>query len=103
MTMVERIQAKLKNALAPSVLEIFDESRLHNVPKGAETHFKVVVVAEAFDGLGRVDRQRLVYGALEEEMKRGVHALTIVSKSPSEWALAETVPDSPPCLGGSKR
>jgi stress-induced morphogen len=103
MRMADRIEAKLKNAFSPSVLEVIDESRMHNVPKDAETHFKVVVVAQAFDGVSRVDRQRLVYGALADEMKGGVHALSIISKSPAEWEKEAAVPDSPQCLGGSKR
>lgn len=96
----DRIESKLREALAPEVLEIENESGNHNVPKGSETHFKVVVVSRAFDGLTRVARQQLVYGALADELKSGLHALTIVSKSPGEWAKDASVPASPPCLGG---
>ena len=97
-----RIETALRDALSPEVLEIHDESGNHNVPKGSETHFKVVVVARAFDGLSRVERHQLVYRALEGELRAGLHALSIVAKAPAEWARDASVPASPPCLGGSK-
>ena len=98
----ERIETQLRAALSPDVLEVENESKNHNVPKGSETHFKVVVVSRAFAGLTRVARHQLVYQALADEMKKGLHALSIVSKSPDEWAKDAAVPASPPCLGGSK-
>jgi stress-induced morphogen len=102
-TREQRIQQKLSSALSPSVLDVQNESSMHNVPKGSETHFKVVVVSPAFEGLARVRRHQLIYDALADEMKSGLHALTITSKTPSEWAADSVVPASPECLGGSKR
>jgi BolA protein len=101
---LERIEEHLTRALSPEVLRVEDESHMHSVPKGAETHFKVVVVAGAFAGLSRVERHRLVNAALEPELKSGLHALTITSRTPDEWKTAEgSKPlESPPCLGGSK-
>lgn len=96
------ITEKLTAALHPDVLVVEDESGNHSVPKGAETHFKVVVVAGAFDGLSAVKRHQLVYGALAGELASGLHALAIVAKTPAEWARDTAVPASPPCLGGSK-
>ena len=101
--MMERIREKLRDNLAPSMLDVIDESRMHNVPKDAETHFKVVIVSPAFDGIGRVERHQMVYRTLKDELAQGVHALSIVSKSPSEWEQEASIPASPPCLGGSKR
>ena len=49
-----------------------------------------------------VERHRLVYDALADEMKSGVHALTITSRTPAEWQKNASSPASPPCLGGSK-
>jgi len=105
MSVKERIEEKLLAALAPTVLDVVNESGMHNVPKGSETHFKVVVVSPAFEGLSRVARHQLVYRALAEEMqaKPGVHALAIVSKTPAEWGDTPEVPASPPCLGGEAR
>ena len=84
------------------MLEVINESGMHAVPKGSETHFKVVVVSSAFEGLTRVARQRLVYAALDEELRSGVHALTVTSKTPAEWQASPEVPASPPCAGARK-
>jgi len=100
-TVRERIEAKLKETLDPSHLEVINESHMHNVPKGSETHFKVVVVSPRFDGVSAVKRHQLVYGALAEEMKSGVHALAITSRSPAEWAASPEANASPKCMGGS--
>jgi BolA protein len=97
----ERIETKLKELLAPSHLEVINESHMHNVPAGSETHFKVVVVSPRFDGMSAVKRHQLVYGALTDEMKGGVHALAITSRSPAEWAASPEANASPKCLGGS--
>jgi BolA protein len=98
----QRIEQKLSSSLTPSVLEVINESSMHSVPVGSETHFKVVIVSQAFEGKALVERHRLVYGALGEEMKSGIHALAITSRTPSEWEKTSEVAKSPPCLGGSK-
>jgi stress-induced morphogen len=97
-----RIEQKLHERLSPSVLEVINESSMHSVPPGSETHFKVVVVSAAFEGKALVERHRLVYEALGDEMRAGVHALTITSRTPAEWQTNGAVAASPPCLGGSK-
>jgi stress-induced morphogen len=96
-----RIETKLKEVLEPTHLEVINESHMHSVPKGSETHFKVVIVSARFDGVPSVKRHQLVYGALGDEMKSGVHALAITSRSPSEWAASQEANASPKCLGGS--
>lgn len=100
MIIQRRIESKLNEALAPSYLEVINESFMHSVPKGSETHFRVVVVSSRFEGMPAVKRHQLVYGALAEEMKGGVHALAITSRSPSEWASSPEANASPKCLGG---
>jgi stress-induced morphogen len=97
-----RIEQKLNERLAPSVLEVINESGMHGVPRGSETHFKVIVVSHAFEGKSPVERHRLVYDALDQELRAGVHALAISSRTPDEWARNGSVAASPPCLGGSK-
>jgi BolA family transcriptional regulator, general stress-responsive regulator len=96
------IERKLRENFSPSVLEVINESSMHSVPPGSETHFKVVVVSDAFEGKLLVERHRLVYDALADEMKNGLHALTITSRTPAEWQKNASAPTSPPCLGGSK-
>src|ERR1035441_2163610 len=104
MTVQMRIEEKLRAALSPSVLDVVNESSSHSVPKGSETHFKEVIVSSAFEGKLPLARHRLVYGVLDDEMaqKPGVHALSIIAKTPEEWARDEAVRESPECHGGSK-
>lgn len=74
---------------------------MHNVPKNSETHFKVVVVAEEFETTkAPLQRHRRVNGILAEELEGPVHALSIVAKSPSQWAKSNAVSPSPTCRGG---
>lgn len=102
MSIQTRIEDKLRSSLSPTVLEVTNESHMHNVPRGSETHFKVVIVSAEFEGKPLVSRHRLVYDALSEEMRGGVHALAITSKSPAEWEDSPVALKSPPCMGGSK-
>lgn len=97
------IEAKLRDALSPAHLEVLNESHMHSVPKGAETHFKVVVVSDRFDGLSPVKRHQLVYAALGDElrMKKGIHALAITSRTPAEWGARPEANVSPKCMGGN--
>lgn len=85
-----RIRAKLEAALAPSVLEIRDDSHRHAGHAGArpegETHFAVTIVAAAFAGQGRIARQRMVHAALAEELRARVHALQLRTLAPGEDA-----------------
>jgi len=88
MNIAERINIKLTEALTPAVLEVVDESAKHKGHggwrEGGETHFHVTVVADAFEGKSRVDRQRMVYALLADEMAERVHALALTTKAPSE-------------------
>ncbi len=88
MKIIRKIESKLQAALAPQSLEVIDESHLHAGHVGArpegETHFRVHVVSTAFAGLGRVERQRMVYAALAEELAGPVHALSIRAQTPDE-------------------
>jgi BolA protein len=102
-TRQETISRKLSAALAPVHLDVVNESSMHSVPPGSETHFKVIVVSPLFEGLGPVDRHRRVHAALGEEFAAGLHALAIRALTPSQWAAEGGAPfASPPCLGGSK-
>jgi BolA protein len=79
----------LRQALEPQHLEIHDESRKHAGHAGAADgrgHFNVVVVSERFANCSRVARHRLLYSALEDEMRDAIHALAIQAFTPEEWA-----------------
>jgi BolA protein len=94
---------KIAAALAPAHLEVRNESGMHNVPPGAESHFKVVVVSAAFAGQPPVVRHRLVNTAVRDELRDRVHALSISAFTPEEWReRGGSVRESPECRGGSK-
>jgi BolA protein len=100
----ETIQQKLQQAFAPIHLEVVNESYMHNVPEGSESHFKVVVVSDAFAGEKLITRHRRVNQVLSEELAGGIHALALHTMTPDDWFnRGGTVADSPPCLGGSKQ
>jgi BolA protein len=99
-----RIEQALSESLTPMHLEVTDESHMHNVPEGAESHFKVLVVSDAFAGEKRIGRHRRVNALLREELDAGMHALAIHAWTPDEWFEkgGGAAPASPQCLGGSK-
>ena len=84
----DAIAAKLTTVFAPTRLEIVDDSDRHHGhagrPEGGESHFNLLIEAQAFAGKGRVARQRLIFQALADEMAGPVHALSIVAKAPGE-------------------
>jgi BolA protein len=86
--MAERIANKLEQALTPEHLKVIDESHQHQGHggwrEGGETHFRVEIVSTAFAGKSRLDRHRLVNGALAQELAERVHALAIVARAPNE-------------------
>eukprot|EP01083_Nonionella_stella_P053243 140913_1 len=104
------ITSKLSSSLSPSFLNVANESHMHNVPKNSETHFKVIVVSQEFDGVpSLVKRHRMINTILAEELEGPVHALSIVAKSPKQWEkMAEkydgeeniVISPSPNCKGG---
>jgi len=98
------IEAKLRDGLAPAHLQVINESHMHSVPPGSETHFKVVVVSDRFAGMPRVRRHQTVNGLLAAELAAGLHALSLSTLTPAEWQARDgAVLASPPCHGGSKR
>jgi BolA protein len=99
----QQIEQKLRERFAPLHLEVANESHMHDVPEGSESHFRVVLVSEAFDGRPLIQRHREVNAALAEELRGQVHALALHTMTPEEWfARGGAAPESPPCLGGGK-
>jgi len=98
-----RIEAAVRGAFNPLHLEVVDESHMHSVPEGAESHFKVLLVTEQFAGQNLVARHRAVNAVLRPEFAAGLHALALHTWTPDEWfEKGGSAPKSPPCLGGSK-
>lgn len=76
------LEARLREVLAPSALQVIDESAAHAGHAGANglgygTHFRVRIAAPVFEGLSRVAQHRLVYDALSAFTEAGLHALAI--------------------------
>lgn len=94
------MERKLKDGIDIRHLEVVNESSQHNVPPGSESHFKVVIVSPQFEGKNLVQRHRLVYGLLSEELAGGVHALALHTYSEQDWQQQGGAPDSPDCRGG---
>ncbi|MBY0293530.1 MAG: BolA family transcriptional regulator [Alphaproteobacteria bacterium] len=88
MTLKTRIEEKLRQTFSPLYLRVEDDSYQHvghkNYKPGAESHFSVRLVSDAFSGIPRVQRHQKIYACLEDEIKNGVHALSLQTLSPEE-------------------
>ncbi|MBM94657.1 MAG: transcriptional regulator [Oceanospirillaceae bacterium] len=91
-----QIREKLVSLNAAHV-EIINESHMHAGP-ATDSHFKLILVSEAFEGRRAVQRHQQVYGLLKQELDGPVHALALHLYTPAEWQEAE-VPASPSCQG----
>lgn len=102
MTIHSIIEQKLEQTFTPEFLEVINESYMHNVPEGSESHFKVTIVSPEFEGQRLIGRHRMVNKALADELQ-SIHALAIHTLTPNEYfEKAGKVADSPECLGGGK-
>ena len=88
MTMAATIEDKLTAALSPERLEVEDQSHQHaghaGAREGGESHFAVIIVADIFQGMSRLARQRLVNETLQGELAGAIHALSIRAITPDE-------------------
>ena len=84
----ERIEQKILEALAASHVEVIDESWKHAGHAGAAAgggHFILCVASDRFEGVSLLDRNRMVFQILEQELKGAIHALTVKAMTPKEW------------------
>jgi BolA protein len=104
MRMQEQITQALQAGFSPLHLEVEDESHNHSVPEDNQSHFKVTLVSEQFQGKPLIARHRAVNAILNErEIMQRIHALALHTMTPDEWfAKGGLAPESPPCLGGGK-
>ena len=103
MTIQTQIEQKLQNAMQPDFLEVLNESHMHNVAPGSESHFKVTLVSSQFNGKMLIARHRLINGILAEELNGKIHALALHTLTPDEYfERAGKVAESPLCMGGGK-
>ena len=97
------IERKIRDALGPMHLEVIDESHQHNVPEGSESHFKLVVVSDQFQGEPLINRHRRINLLLKQELETGLHALSLHTMTPEEWyRKGGEIPATPECMGGAK-
>lgn len=87
----QEIEAKLRETFAPRFLKIEDDSAKHAGHVGARSsgggHFKIEIVASAFEGKGLMEQHRLVYAALAGWMGKEIHALALKTGSPSQASI----------------
>ncbi|NCA68860.1 MAG: BolA family transcriptional regulator [Sphingobacteriia bacterium] len=103
MSRKDRITDILTRTFQPMHLEVLDESHMHAVAPGAESHFRVLVVSESFVDTGLLARHRLVNRVLDPELGAGLHALALHTWTPEEWFIkGGQAPESPPCQGGAR-
>lgn len=88
MARIDEITKKLQTGFDPTVLEVHDESERHRghagYQDGGESHFRVVMQADAFQGMTRINRHRAVHAALGAELVSQIHALSLDLSAPSE-------------------
>ncbi|SFB24397.1 BolA protein [Rhizobium sp. NFR07] len=89
MSVRTRIEATLRDNLAPERLEVIDESHHHaghqpNITGDGETHMRVRIVTAKFAGMSRIDRHRTVNALLKSELDAGLHALAVEAAAPGE-------------------
>ena len=94
------IESQIINTLSSSMnlssLKIINESFMHNVPIGSESHFKIVVVTNDFNNLSIIKRHQLIYKTLDNLMNK-IHALSIHAFTEEEFKLNPVILDSPEC------
>ena len=87
-TLRDWMEARLREQLAPTRLDVIDESHLHEGHSGhrpgGETHFRVYIVSPAFQGKSRIERHRMINTTLSAELAGSVHALAINAQAPGE-------------------
>lgn len=107
--MTTRITEKINGSLNPVKLEIFNDSHKHrhHAPMQGdaytgESHFRLIIVSDAFQGKAQPARHRMIYSLLADELKqdKGIHALQLQTKTPAEWEKVQKI-DGMNCSGQS--
>ena len=102
MSIQTTIEQKLAGEFDTDYLQVENESHMHNVAPGSESHFKVTIVSDTFKDQMLIKRHRMVNKALEQELQQ-IHALALHTLTPDEWQARQgVVADSPNCRGGGK-
>ena len=98
---MEKIETTIKDLLIdtfdPSILSVINESYMHNVPEGSESHFKVVIVSKSFKDIKNIKRHQEIYKALKNIME-SIHALSIQAFNEEEYQKNPKIVKSPNCI-----
>ena len=102
MNMQATIENKLASEFDTDYLQVENESYMHNVAPGSESHFKVTIVSDSFRDQMLIKRHRRVNQVLQAELQQ-IHALALHTLTPDEWSARQgRVAASPKCRGGGK-
>ncbi|QIM69701.1 BolA family protein [Basfia succiniciproducens] len=99
MSKQQELTERLTRQFSPLFLQIENESHMHSSDRGGESHFKVVIVTDEFEGKPKVVRHRMIYQFLAQDLENGIHALALHTYTPKEWqSLGKIIPKSTNCL-----
>ena len=80
MIQVEEIKKILMEKFPQSQISVEDLT-------GTSDHFQVLMVSPQFEGRNMVEQHQLIYGALKEQLREAIHALTLKTFTPKEWEM----------------
>ncbi|MBF0750844.1 MULTISPECIES: BolA family transcriptional regulator [unclassified Pasteurella] len=100
MSKQQELLAKIHAEFQPHFATVENESHMHSSGRGADSHFKLVIVSDVFDGIRKVQRHQKVYQLFADDLQNGIHALALHLYTKEEWkSLGEVFPTSPNCRG----
>ena len=102
MSIKSSIENKLSQNLTPIFLKVENESHMHNVPVGSQTHFRIEIVSNHFEQKSLLLRHRIINEIISEEISK-IRACSLHTLTESEWNKKNgETESSPKCAGGSK-
>lgn len=103
MSIQQQLTDKISAEFTPHFLQIENESHMHSSGRGADSHFRIILVTDKFLGVPKVARHQQIYQLLSPELQNGIHALALHLYTVSEWqTLNQQAPSSPNCMGVGK-
>ena len=103
MSIKSLIESKLTEKLNPILLKVENESHLHSVPKGSESHFRIEIVSNYFEEKGLLARHRIINEIISEEILK-IRACSLHTLTLKEWEKKNGKTEkSPTCAGGSNK
>ena len=100
MSKEQELLDKIHAEFQPHFATVENESHMHSSGRGANSHFKLVIVSDKFEGVRKVQRHQMLYQLFADDLKNGIHALALHLYTKEEWdKLGQTFPQSPNCAG----